>query len=694
MMRTVFEELGFNGMVLFANYGDLLNFLETDNLDWVIATVDPEQPFMIVSILELLLETPSLRHIKISLMADVESNEGLIANCFEKGLLSIHSDTPTQASIAKDFGNLISILKVKNNNRQDISYLYLRSFLDQAGHHQDRVKFERNLLKLHPGDSKKVLSIAEALFLNGEQKSGEMALRHAVLLDPKIENRVKRLMKLYVKSFEQKLATGHFESMSIDTIVVVDPDTDMLFFVKETLAKIGIKNIHTFDSGISALAQLEKGPEPDLIISEWRIPDLSAPQLIQNLRFNGFVRVPIIITSSLVDSSAKQLIMELSVDEIVPKPFNHNILVSALVNVLQKNRLPADQTTLERNILRLLESDKIGESTRLLRLFMSDQRFEPVSKLRVRCYFEYYRGDFNKAKELGLQSLKLDNQNVKILNLLGKIYLRQNDTSNALKFFDSAHKLVPGNMSRLLVLSDLNADLGDTEKSKQYLSEVRTSHPNSQRLKEAETILHIKSGQVDQASSMINELNSISSVISSMNNRAVGLARIGRYEECLKLYSDTSSVIKKVNPFYYNTVRYNIALAHARFGELTKTLEVLQKIKLSDDPQLKKKILGLTSHIHYSLKTGEPLQINENCHDDTLNEPLESEGHEINAINSSYRTDNLDELLKSLEATVGEHCGFGLYVSSQTKSLAINAQERTKLKHKKRSRKPIIKTSH
>ena len=70
MMRTVFEELGFNGMVLFANYGDLLNFLETDNLDWVIATVDPEQPFMIVSILELLLETPSLRHIKISLMAD------------------------------------------------------------------------------------------------------------------------------------------------------------------------------------------------------------------------------------------------------------------------------------------------------------------------------------------------------------------------------------------------------------------------------------------------------------------------------------------------------------------------------------------------------------------------------------------------------------------------------------------------
>ena len=76
-------------------------------------------------------------------------------------------------------------------------------------------------------------------------------------------------------------------------------------------------------NGIEAMAWLEKGNLPDIILTDLRMPHLDGQELINLIRAGSLYRnVPIIVLSSMEDSALKISCIEQGADDFIVKPFN------------------------------------------------------------------------------------------------------------------------------------------------------------------------------------------------------------------------------------------------------------------------------------------------------------------------------------------------------------------------------------
>ncbi|GAB2560429.1 response regulator transcription factor [Spirosoma aerophilum] len=82
-------------------------------------------------------------------------------------------------------------------------------------------------------------------------------------------------------------------------------------------------DISSCTNGIEAMAWLEKGNLPDIILTDLRMPQLDGQELIALIRNSSIYRnVPLIVLSSMEDSSLKVSCIEQGADDFIVKPFN------------------------------------------------------------------------------------------------------------------------------------------------------------------------------------------------------------------------------------------------------------------------------------------------------------------------------------------------------------------------------------
>ena len=80
-------------------------------------------------------------------------------------------------------------------------------------------------------------------------------------------------------------------------------------------------------NGIDALAWLEEGNDPDLIISSLRMPYFDGTAFIQNLKLSGFYRnTPVMLLSGEENLAEKVKQMSFKIDGYLEKPFNPMVL--------------------------------------------------------------------------------------------------------------------------------------------------------------------------------------------------------------------------------------------------------------------------------------------------------------------------------------------------------------------------------
>lgn len=76
-------------------------------------------------------------------------------------------------------------------------------------------------------------------------------------------------------------------------------------------------------NGVEAMAWLEQGNQPDLILTDLRMPLLDGKDFIELVRHSSlYHHVPIIVLSSNEDSSQKISCLEQGADDFMAKPFN------------------------------------------------------------------------------------------------------------------------------------------------------------------------------------------------------------------------------------------------------------------------------------------------------------------------------------------------------------------------------------
>ena len=90
------------------------------------------------------------------------------------------------------------------------------------------------------------------------------------------------------------------------------------------------------ENGIDALAMLQSGYLPDLIVTDLLMPVLGGRDLVEQLKISGVWKdIPIIVLSSVDKSDEKIKLIKLGVNDYLEKPYNPAELLARIENILK-----------------------------------------------------------------------------------------------------------------------------------------------------------------------------------------------------------------------------------------------------------------------------------------------------------------------------------------------------------------------
>jgi len=119
-------------------------------------------------------------------------------------------------------------------------------------------------------------------------------------------------------------------------VLVIEDDLYMQRILFQCLSSKFIITI--FNNGLDALAYLQEGNVPDIIISDYNTPVVNGIQVIEQVRSSGFFgSIPIMMLSGEEDTETKIKCLEAGADDYLIKPFNPRELVARLRNLLKRS---------------------------------------------------------------------------------------------------------------------------------------------------------------------------------------------------------------------------------------------------------------------------------------------------------------------------------------------------------------------
>lgn len=128
-----------------------------------------------------------------------------------------------------------------------------------------------------------------------------------------------------------------FTNSSLIKIIVVEDEMTMQLVLKKYLGNQ--YEVEIFMDGIDAMAFLQKGNIPDLIISDLNTPVMGGLDLTKQLKASDlFKNIPIVILSGEESSEMIIKCLEAGADDYLVKPFNPKELEARLRVVLRRIR--------------------------------------------------------------------------------------------------------------------------------------------------------------------------------------------------------------------------------------------------------------------------------------------------------------------------------------------------------------------
>lgn len=192
-------------------------------------------------------------------------------------------------------------------------------------------------------------------------------------------------------------ALTDLESSAGELVLVVDDLDDMRGLIRKALEKNGYRVI-TAPNGEVAI-ELTRRLSPQLIITDWMMPKMSGPELIEIVKNDDKLNsVPIVLLTAKSDEESKLIGTKIGADSFLGKPFNSQELTSIVKNLLSlkarereietlnqmltetvlKRYLPPD--LVDRIVSGELSMDKPAEMRRVTVLFSDLCGFTSVSE--------------------------------------------------------------------------------------------------------------------------------------------------------------------------------------------------------------------------------------------------------------------------------------------------------------------------
>ena len=123
---------------------------------------------------------------------------------------------------------------------------------------------------------------------------------------------------------------------NLPSVIIIEDDLYMQGIISQCLSENFSASV--FNDGMDALAYLQEGNIPDIIISDLNIPNISGMQFLEQVRSSGFFNsVPVIILSGIESTETRIKCLEAGADDFIVKPFNPRELIARLKIILRRS---------------------------------------------------------------------------------------------------------------------------------------------------------------------------------------------------------------------------------------------------------------------------------------------------------------------------------------------------------------------
>lgn len=118
-------------------------------------------------------------------------------------------------------------------------------------------------------------------------------------------------------------------------LVVVDDSSTMRRIIKNTLARLGYKDILEGEDGVQGWAVLDSNPDAGMLITDWNMPEMNGLELVKKVRADArFSDLPIIMVTTEGGKAEVITALKAGVNNYIVKPFTPQVLKEKLAAVM------------------------------------------------------------------------------------------------------------------------------------------------------------------------------------------------------------------------------------------------------------------------------------------------------------------------------------------------------------------------
>jgi len=118
-------------------------------------------------------------------------------------------------------------------------------------------------------------------------------------------------------------------------LLVVDDSSTMRRIIKNTLARLGYKDILEGADGVEGWNQMDTNPDIDMLITDWNMPEMNGLELVKKVRADArFKDTPIIMVTTEGGKAEVITALKAGVNNYIVKPFTPQVLKEKLGAVM------------------------------------------------------------------------------------------------------------------------------------------------------------------------------------------------------------------------------------------------------------------------------------------------------------------------------------------------------------------------
>lgn len=608
LLAEVIRGLGFSEVNSVPGIKEAIELLEVEPVRWIVVPMMADQNENGLKLLDIYCNHDVLKNLNISFLLE-ESEFDYLPDAFERGLLSYHLKPFTKDSLKNEFSELFTKLETWEWNTTLLAGSYLRTYLFEHGRFEELLVFEKKLLDLFPGRLELMFNTVPALAKLERTEEALATLKQIQIIDPFQEEKINTYLADYLDGQNFGDAESQeYNFLGLRKILVVDSDDSVGSVVQEIFKSMGVEETIVCQNGEDGIKALEDNKDIDLIIQEWRIPKLTGPLFLQKAQEVSEQSIPVILVSSLIEEQDLPFVREMGVASHIPKPIHRDEFVKSVIWTIQQDRLPTEQSAMERKMRQFLGEKKIAEAQEIKTRYLEDSTIKIGAKQIIEAEFAYFQKEFEKARDFGIEAIKHSGDSIFILNLLGKTMMNLREFETALKCFEKAQALAPMNIERLCQIAEAHSEMGDHDKAAESIENAADLDPDSEKIKETAAKIAVSGGETSKAKEIMGQLKAMENVISYMNNQAVALARCEMVKEGIEQYMRTIQSIPDSRKDIKAIVNYNLALAHLRADNTQGAQNPLESAS-KEESLVKDRSIELLKKVQDAVKAGRPLAI-------------------------------------------------------------------------------------